>query len=393
MLEFRIKIGQVFKDGKRDIIITDKEIRKDENGYNRKYYKYTCNKCGWTKGWIEERRILGKDTIVCACCNSQIVVEGINDIPTTAPWMIPYFQGGIEEAKLYTKGSGKYIYPICPDCGKVKNKPMNIYNIYTRHSIACSCKDNKSYNEKLMISILEQLKINYELEHSPKWSCKRRYDFYISNLNIIIETHGLQHYKGGFERKNGRNLKEEQDNDRIKKELAIENRIKEENYIVIDCRKSELEYIKQNILNSRLNEIFDLSIIDWLKVEEFALSNLIKQVCDYWNEDIYSIEEISKIVKLKENTIKKYIKQGASIGWCNNYFRSNFKNNFKNNINSKSKQVEIFKNGKSLGVFKSLSDLERKSEEIFNTKLYTGRISEVCNGKRDKYKGFAFTYV
>lgn len=44
--EFKIDIGTIFKDDKRDMIITDREYRKDKNGRNRKWYKYTCNKCG-----------------------------------------------------------------------------------------------------------------------------------------------------------------------------------------------------------------------------------------------------------------------------------------------------------------------------------------------------------
>lgn len=38
----------------------------------------------------------------------------VNDIPTTSPWMIPYFQGGEEEAKKYKNQSHQKITPICP---------------------------------------------------------------------------------------------------------------------------------------------------------------------------------------------------------------------------------------------------------------------------------------
>lgn len=39
-----------FKDDERDMIITDREYRIDKSGIKRKWYKYTCNKCGWTEG-------------------------------------------------------------------------------------------------------------------------------------------------------------------------------------------------------------------------------------------------------------------------------------------------------------------------------------------------------
>ena len=50
---------------------------------------------------MSERQILNGKR--CACCSNSVVVEGINDIPTTAPWMVDYFPGGYEEAKRYTK--------------------------------------------------------------------------------------------------------------------------------------------------------------------------------------------------------------------------------------------------------------------------------------------------
>ena len=48
-IEFKVEIGQIFKDDKRDIVITNREYRKEKHGksmVNVKYYKYTCNICG-----------------------------------------------------------------------------------------------------------------------------------------------------------------------------------------------------------------------------------------------------------------------------------------------------------------------------------------------------------
>jgi len=99
--KFKIEIGKIFKDNKRDLIITDREHREHrigKNNYNQKWYKYTCNKCSWTDGWMDEHCLL--KGVGCPCCRGLIVVEGINDIPTTAPWMVKLFQGGHDEAKL-----------------------------------------------------------------------------------------------------------------------------------------------------------------------------------------------------------------------------------------------------------------------------------------------------
>ena len=40
-----------------------------------------------------------------------------------------------------------------------------------------------------------------------------------------------------------------------------------------------------------------------------------------------------------------------------------------------------------------MTELQRQSKELFGIKLYTGEISKVCKGKRDKYNGYTFQYV
>ena len=267
---------------KKDITIIDRKIikksQKTKNeslfSQNIKYYKYKCNICGFDCGehyrnqkynkelWIIEAQLI----IGCGCgvcCNSpQTVVEGINDIPTTAPWMVKYFQGGYDEAKLYNKSSGKKIYPVCPDCGRVKDKKISINTLYSSHSISCYCSDCIPYGEKIMSEILNQLRLNFQTQLTKstfKWCNKYRYDFYFEykGEQYICEVHGMQHYEENTNFK--MSLKEVQENDRLKKELALNNGVKEGNYIVIDCRKSELDFIKQNILDSDLANIFDFS--------------------------------------------------------------------------------------------------------------------------------------
>ena len=163
--------------------------------------------------------------------------------------MVKYFQGGYDEAKKYSRGSDKEIYPVCPDCGRVKDKPMKIDTLRKNKSIGCVCGDKISYPEKVMSHVLNIIEPNYISQLSSKdfeWCNKYRYDFYLPTYNSIIEVHGEQHYRHtGFKR----TVKEEQENDRLKKELALNNGI--DNYIIIDCRKSEINYIKNNILKFR----------------------------------------------------------------------------------------------------------------------------------------------
>lgn len=386
--KFKIEIGTILKDEKRDIIITDREYRRDKNSQNRKWYKYTCNKCGWTEGWAEESKVIGCG-YGCSCCYGRTVVEGINDIPTTAPWMVKYFQGGYDEAKLYTKCSDKKIIPVCLDCGIVSRSMVKVANIYNQHTIGCSCSDKTSYPEKLMFNVLKQLNIDFIVQLNKttfNWCGKYKYDFYIPSLNIIIETHGNQHYDKGFECLDNkrRTLKEEKVNDKIKRELAIKNGVNKNNYISIDCKKSELEFIKQNILSSKLNNMINLSIINWSEVEIFALSNRVKQACDLWNCGIKSTKEIGEIMKLDRHTICNYLKKGQLIEWCNYNAKSVIRTD---------KRVKIFKDGVSLRIFPSCAELSRKSEELFGIKLSKSKISEVCLGRINNHKGFTFQYI
>jgi hypothetical protein len=404
--EFKIKIGTRYKDENRDITIIDKQYIKDKNGGKRKYYKFKCNNpnCGFDGGrhwdirdkqykegyWLGENNL--KSGNGCACCANRIVVEGINDVPTKALWMVRYFQGGYEEAKKYSCQSNKKIYPICPDCGRIKDKEISISDIYNRHSIGCSCNDGNYYPEKFFNLVLQQLDVNYKTQLSKatfKWCDKYRYDFYFEykGEKYIVETHGRQHYEQtGRKGKRARTLEKEQENDKLKKQLALDNGIKEENYIVIDARESNLEWIRDNengILNSKLSKLFDLNKIDWNKCEEFALSNRVKEICEYKrNNPKMTTGKIKEITGISQPTITKYLKHGTELGWVNYDPKEETK-----------KQVAIFKNGVKLGEYASCSELERSSEKDFGVKLLNSKISAVCRGKRNHHKGFTFKYI
>lgn len=426
--EFKVEIGTTYKDRYRDITIVNKvhrEYKREKSIENRKWYQYKCNNCGFCddRSWVEENHLINRK-IRCLVCGDKahIVMENINSIVTTAPWMIPYFQGGYDEAKLYGKyGCGNpdnkdgKIYAVCPDCGRVSTKEVSVCNIYLNHSIGCSCSDGKSFPEKFAFKMFEILiNQNFETQKTFDWSKKiqhnnpklkgdKRYDFYfqLNNEEYIVETHGLQHYEDCFSYygKKSRTVEEEQENDRIKKGLALANGIKEENYIIINCKKSELEWIRDNILQSRLTELFYLRKIDWVKCAEFAFKSLVKVVCEIKrdNPDLTSTK-IAIMFKLSKTTIKKYLAKGSEIwNWVKYDPKEEMKKSGMKCIKLKYKKVEIFKNEISLGVFESCTILSKVSEALFGIKLAQSRISDVCNPKAKRYqtlyKGFTFKYV
>jgi len=409
--EFKIEIGTRFKDDKRDIIITDRRYqdRKKNNGsiVHDKWYKYTCNVCGWTEGWMVESDLKNKG---CSCCFGRTVVEGINDVATIAPWIIKYFQGGYNEAKLYTKwGSGNknnpkgYIHPICPDCGRIKNKRICIGSIYVTHSIGCSCSDNISKGEKYVFNLLEQLKLKFITQLSKKeqsWCENYRYDFYFeyNNEKYVIEVNGVQHYEenSNFQM----SLEQQIVNDNLKKNLAMLNGVKEENYIVLDYRKADLKMLKQNILEDKtLNKLFDLNNIDWNKCLKYSCSNLVKEVCNIKNNNPkFTTTQIGELMGgYCRTTIQKWLQYGHELGWCyydkNEEIIQNFENSVIRNKENYSKPVEVFKSGVSKGIFPSAPEIERQSEELFGVKLLRSCISTVCTNKIKQYKGYTFKYI
>lgn len=398
--KFKIKMGTKFQDGKRNLTIIDKEYRYDKNNRQWKWYKYVCKVCGY-KGWSTEYNLYKGQN--CSCCENISILEGYNDIPTTAPWMVKYFQGGYDEAKLYTKTSNQKIYPICPDCGRVKKKKMVIYNLFYYKSIACSCSDGYSYPNRFMHLMLEQLKVKYKAEKSFKWckfSIKKinktgRYDFYfkLNNKEYIIEM------DGGFHKKDneisGQSKEESQlidyEKDRLAKEHGIE-------VIRINCNYGQLEnrfeHIKQNILkNEKINRIFNLNRVEWELLKRMVTSNLVKVICEFKNNNPnMTTKDISENFKLCRSLVTKYLNIGSEFGWCNYNGKEEMSKSAKKS-NRNGKLVEIFKDDNSKGVYLSVHELDRKSLNDFGIKLDYRNISAVCNGKRKMYKGFIFKYI
>lgn len=161
--------------------------------------------------------------------------------------------------------------------------------------------------------MLNQLGIDYVHDKSISWSNNKRYDFYIEKYNLIIETHGEQHYDKN-KQWNGNTIETERLNDEDKFNMAISNGI--ESYIVLDCRKSDGSYIKNSILNSDLSKLFDLSQVDWNKCERDSYKSNIVKSCDLWNCGLHSTKDIASQLHLNRVTVINYLNKGAKYGIC-----------------------------------------------------------------------------
>ena len=375
---FHFDIGDNIKDEKRDLTILDKKYKKDKKGNKRKWYKVKCNICGWDEGWREEKHI--EDNTLCPCCTGRIVVKGINDIATTNPELIKYFKN-IDDAHNHTRGENILIDVICTDCGRIRKIKISQLS---KQGMSCICGDGFSYPEKIFANILDQLNLKYIFQLSKKnfnWCENYRYDFYIPEYDIIIETHGSQHYNYS---KGWNSGKSQEIIDKKKKTLALKNNITD--YIELDCRKSDKEYIKDSILNSELINYFDFNKINWDKADEYATNNLIKEVCEYYElykNDIL-MEDIAKKFNITIHTLKKYIKKGEKLGWCKYIKRYNsisYKRKFK--------KVKVIEDNK---IFNNVNECINYYKKI-GINFTLNSIRKNCRGETKTYKGFHFEYI
>ena len=318
--KYKYKNGDILENKYSKIEIL-KQIRISQGEKSKKGYTYKCINCGDIDTIIENDYFKGSG---CKVCSGYKILKGYNDLWTTHPQfanLLKYTNKGYE----ISHGSKLSEIFVCPNCGYEK---YYIISNITRRNFSCpQCGDGISYPNKFIRSFFSQLNEEYIPEYSPKWAFikhnnnpklngKKRYDNYLSNKNEVWEVHGLQHYEEGFSKisKSIRTLKEEQENDKIKKELAEQNGYK---YIIVDARESNIEYIKNSLLNLPEIKRYDISKVDWNKCHEFACNSLVKVACYLWNSGIKSTQEIGKIMNLTYQTITRYLSQGGKLDWCN----------------------------------------------------------------------------
>ena len=391
-MPFKYEIGQHILNEREDYIIINREYRDivDKKGTTtHRYYKIKCNKCG-KESWRDECRI--NSNVGCSVCYGNDVLPGYNDIVTVAPWMIKYFPNGEEDAKLYTPCSNKKVTVICPDCGR--RKKIIIGNIYKRHNIQCVCGDKMSYPNKFLFSFFEQLGANFTPEKTFDWSENRRYDDYIILPNgetLICENHGGFHYFENNYKISKITLEEQQEIDRIKQELALNNGITY--YVQLDCRYSDKDWIKKSIENSILAELFDLSKVDFDKCDLFATKNLAKTVCDYRRDNPEALDvDIAKHFNIGIDATRTYLLKGDKLGWCKYNRQDERKRKAKNSIHKRNASkpiycIELNKFYHDAGLFSEIYSKESGQEFPYWS------VSDACRGKKKSCNNLHFSYI
>lgn len=353
---------------------TNKTKPKDIHCNSGKLYWWKCNNFENHK-WKTDVYGRTNSNRGCPYCSGNKLLVGFNDMWTTNPELAKLLANP-EDGYKYMQSVANKVDWKCPDCGEIlKNKKID--NIKKRGLTCPECSDGFSYPEKVMNYVLKQLKIDVDWSYTPSWSNKKRYDFYIPSLNVLIETHGMQHYKQGFASIGKRSLKEEQVNDKYKYELAIANGIKPENYIVIDCRYSELNYLKNSILNSRLAEIFDLNNVDWKKVG-INSSKQIQKVCvDYWNLGVTRTVEIGRLLGITSASVNKYLKNANISGECE----------YTGSVKISKNIIQLSLNYEYIKKWNSANEIVKNLNLKTNTGIY-----QCCNNIRYKANGYKWMY-
>ena len=308
--EYFYNVGDVVNG----LLVTEQCYHTDKSGRKKKAYKYRCLTCGFNCGECYKMGVRHAEHMItennlksgagCVICGRNgFVAPLINSIHALTPF-VEKFLVNKDDALKYSPNSTTKLKCKCIDCGREYKRSCAKLTYY---GVPCICGDGFSYPEKFMFDVLRQLKVKFTPQYYLEDSLYR-YDFYLNEYNILLEVNGIQHYKQKWERN-------EVENDKDKKDFAFSCGFNDENYIVLDCRESNLNFIKESILSSKLNKIFNFEQVDFTKCAEFATSNFAKIASELWNNGA-GVKKISEELKLHKHTIIAYLKQGNENGWC-----------------------------------------------------------------------------
>lgn len=276
----------------------------------KKSYEVKCLTCGHV---CNKKEYLLAKGYGCEVCSGRAVDPLINSIAATNPEKISLFKNP-EDARKYRISSHKKADFLCPICGtEAKDKIIRYVMTKGVHCIYCS--NSISLGERFMACVLRALETDYKPQAAFSWLKKKKYDFFIQAKDCIIEMHGEQHYESGshFETVGGDSYEAVHAND-ILKETTARKYIK--HYIVIDCRKSDFDYIEKSIKsNEEFCSLFDVSKVDFEECKRQAAIPIIEKVIKLWNKR-WTVEQMVDELKYGSSSIVNWLNTAAKLGLC-----------------------------------------------------------------------------
>lgn len=336
--------------------------------------EFKCLKCGTSGQKSNANSLIRGDSYCRICHGSRRPISGYNDIATTHPQYLVYFKN-IEDAKNNMFGTSKKVEMKCPICN---HERIFKINSLTNKGFSCpKCGDGFSYPNKFMMGLLLQLDIDFNREVKFEWSQNKIYDFVIGNT--IIEMDGGFHKGSSFMSK-----EDAKANDDLKDYLAISNGY---NIIRIDCMKSNFEYIKSNILDSKITEIINLKNVDWDELEKSLINeNYVKKVAEIFNKNVGKINmsDMAKLANLNPSTFCTLLKKASKVGLSNYDARKSASGEYTVFKESYSKPVICLDTGI---IYDSIDEAGHKNG------LRAESIGRVCRGEKITVNGLRFDFV
>lgn len=311
------------------------------------------------------------------CCNFHGKIHWKDSLAYKYPQIaemiaIPENNLTFEDCYNITCNNNKRYYFKCSECKNISTNKYSLNHITrnNKNNFSCKyCSDGISIPNKFMGNLLNKLNINFKSEYSPYYLKKRqRVDFLLTDYNVIIEM------DGGY----GNHTKEYDCwRDFLNMKYGGYKTIRID---LTDNKKynNTFIYIKEQIINSELSNIFDLNNINWEKIWEQCQNSLCVKTWELWNSGIHDIIKISDELKLSPGTVYKYLKHGAKLKKCNYTKEESLKAGHKKCVggsNVKSVKIICITTGKQ---FDAISDGAR----YYNIK-HSCHISDCCKGKRN----------
>lgn len=290
-----------------------KDIPLEEYKGNQSHILFQCHNNPDHKFYAAPY-VMYKNRPHCPYCDRREVFVGETDMWTTDPDLAKMLLNPDDGYKYFSTGS-QCVDWVCPNCGNIINKRINQVRLF---GLSCDmCGDGMSFSEKFIYCMLLQLNCDFIYDRTTQWSKGKKYDFYIPDMSLIIEANGIQHYYDTFsfhDNQRSRSLEEEVRNDKYKLDIAIQNGIR--HYIQLDCSVSNLSFVKNSILHSELNVLFDLSHIDWQKCLEFTFKSSTIWCGELWNNGVRSTKDIAEKTGIHISSVISKLKHCAQIGMC-----------------------------------------------------------------------------